>query len=428
MERQEVDVRIGAQAVPVGRLIVDGDGRRAVSTFLYHQSWLAHPHGFDLAPGMPRQTAPFHRTGGRDRSCLPWPVDDGAPDSWGRRVLEKTSGRTRLGDLEYITGTDDGLRVGALRYFTSADANATPLAPPATPGTSTIPQLHTMDEVVRQARAFEANPDTFLERRADLVGGSVLQQAVGSLGGARPKFNAVDSDGSLWIVKLPKQNDTYAMARAEAMALELARMVGIQAAVAQVVNDSPRFPMIRVRRFDRTGGVGGQRVPYISAQTFMAGLGGDRDDVFTYEDIATRMRAHAADFKAQVQELYRRMAFSVLLRNTDDHLRNHGFLRTAQGWVLSPAFDINPEHRPSGTLQTPISAIHGDACDVDAILDAAPLFDLDTGEAKALLRAMATTIAKGWRAVGARLGMDSHDTRVLAQAMENDGIDRAVRF
>lgn len=429
MDRREVDIRLGAQAVPVGRLIVEDDGRRAVSTFVYHSSWVAHPQGFDLAPSLPRTTTPYHRTAGgdRDRSCLPWPIDDGAPDSWGRRVLQKTSGRTRLGDLDYLTGTDDALRIGALRCFTQEGAEGQPLAPGGVDGPR-VPRLHSMDSVVREARAFDADPDGFLERRNTLVGGDALRQAVGSLGGARPKINAVDADGSLWIVKLPKQHDTYAMARAEVLALTLAGMVGIDAAEAQVIPDSQRFPLIRVRRFDRAGPGFQSRIPYISAQTFMADANSGRDAVHSYEDIAMRMRAHAAAPRAQIHQLYRRMAFSILVRNTDDHLRNHGFLRTAQGWVLSPAFDINPEHRPSGVLQTPISAIHGDACDVNAALDAAPLFDLSTTEARVLLRQMADTIAGQWRTVGARLGMDSTDTRAMAQVLDNAEVAKARAF
>ena len=423
MARREVEVRIGAAGVPVGRLIVEEDGSRVVSTFLYHESWIAESRGFDLAPDMPRRTAPFSRRKTREASSLPGAMEDGAPDSWGRKVLDLTSGGATLGDLDYLVGADDALRVGALRYFDRAGAEGAALAQPA--AGAGVPRLHALSDVVLAARAFDADPHGYAQKRAHLVGGDILRQAVGSLGGARPKVNAVDENGAPWIVKLPKQADTYAMARAEAMALRLAAMVGIQVAVAHVMNDAPHFPMIRILRFDRTGPRYDARVPYISAQTF---LGGDLGRAGSYDDIAMAMRAHAANPQDQIRELYRRMCFGVLLRNTDDHLRNHGFLRTGRGWVLSPAFDINPESRPGGALQTPISEIHGSRCSIGAALDAALLFDVSPADARAMVKSMAETVSHNWRIVGRQLGMTTGDAYALASVIENPDLDLARRL
>jgi serine/threonine-protein kinase HipA len=422
MAHQEVDVRLGTAAVPVGRLIVERDGRRQTSAFTYHETWLSHPRGFDLAPSLQRQAAPFYGKKDGIFSCLPGAIEDGAPDSWGRKIIEKTSGGD-LGDLDYLVGTDDFLRVGALRYFDKPGDKGAPLAMPPEGGNTGVPRLHRMEDVILAARAFEADPEGYVSKRAALVGGDILRQAVGSLGGARPKVNAIDEAGTLWIIKLPKQSDTYGMARAEVMALRLARMVGIDAAEAHVLNDAPHFPMIRVKRFDRTDN--SARVPYISAQTF---LGGDPDRAGSYEEIAMMMRAHAAQPQAQIHELYRRMAYGILIRNTDDHLRNHGFLRTPAGWRLSPAFDINPEHRPGGWLQTPISEIHGAECSILAALDAAPYFDLTEVEVRTMIRTMAEIITEGWRPLGQQLGMTSVDFSALGAVIENDDLALARDF
>ncbi|WP_321338116.1 type II toxin-antitoxin system HipA family toxin [uncultured Cohaesibacter sp.] len=421
MARQELDVRMGAQAVPVGTLIFESDGTRQISTFRYRSSWLENPRGFDLAPSMPRQLAPFYGKHERNISCLPGAVEDGAPDSWGRKVIEKMSGSAHLGDLDYLTSTDDFLRMGALRYFSEQGEALAPT--PEDKDGPRVPRLHNMSDVIMAARAFEANPDEYAQKRADLVGGDILHHAVGSLGGARPKVNAIDNDGALWIIKLPKQGDDYAMARAEVLALRMARDVGINAAEAYVLNDAPHFPMIRVKRFDRTGKGYTARVPYISAQTF---VGADMDHIASYEEIAMLMRAQVEDSRKQIHELYRRMAFGVLVRNTDDHLRNHGFLRGATGWQLSPAFDINPEHRHGGQLQTPISEIHGSDCSISAVLDAAPYFDMTTKRAREMIGDMARYIAHNWRRIGSELQMTSRDFAAVGSTIENDDLSRAA--
>lgn len=420
MSTREVDVRIGAGATPVGRLIVEQDGRRETSVFSYHRSWLEHPRRFALAPSMPLRPAPYHGRHVGKQSCLPDPVEDGAPDSWGRGVIERVRGRAHVGDLDYLIGTDDFLRTGALRYFDAPGPGGAALAPtPVEAGEIGVPRLHDLDAVLMEARAFEADPAGYAERRNVMVGGALLEQAVGSLGGARPKVNARDRDGSLWIVKLPKRDDDYAVARAEVLALRLAAAVGIAVSEAEVINDAPRYPMAMVRRFDRTGEGHLERVAFISAQTFL-GMGPER--LGSYEEIAMVMRAECDDAGGQIRELYRRLVFGILIRNTDDHLRNHGFLRFGGGWRLSPAYDINPEHRAGRHLQTPISQIHGAECSIRAALDVAEYFDVVPQEARAMARDMAGFIAANWRRIGDGLGMTARDIAAVAVAIENEDL------
>lgn len=426
MPKTETDVRMGASAVPVGTLVCEADGRRQTSTFRYAEAWLKNPRAFPLSPFMPLQAAPYFGKKDRGISSLPGPIEDGAPDSWGRQIIDKTSGGGHLFDVDYLIGTDDALRIGALRYFDGKGEKGRPLAEASTiPGRPRVPMLHNMDDVIHAARSFEADPEAYVEARGEFVGGDILRDAVGSLGGARPKVNAVDKEGALWIVKLPKQNDTYAMARAEVLALRLARLAGINVAEAHVLNDAPHFPMIMVKRFDRMGENYEARVPYISAQTFVSEHSSDDQ---SYEDIAMSLRVHGADPKRDIVELYRRMCFGILIRNTDDHLRNHGFLRASAGWRLSPAFDINPEHRAGGYLKTAISEIHGAECSIASALDAAPYFDLSVSDARRMIRETAKIISSRWRDIGTSLQMTSQDLNAMKAVLENEDIEIALGY
>lgn len=424
MPTRKIFVRLGVAAVPVGELIVDAEaGGRETSTFTYDPAWTARPDAFAIAPRMPLSPAPFYTNKANDGSSLPSPIADGTPDSWGRAVIKMALGGRALTDLDYLLEADDFLRSGALRYFDRPDKNATALAPPKTgQGQVTIPRLIDLEQIVVEARAFETDPIHYRKNRARMVGGDLLRNAVGTLGGARPKVNAKAEDGSLWIVKLAKIDDQYAIARAEVMALRLAKRVGIAASKADVLSSSQRFPVAIVKRFDRNDQ--GVRIPFISAQTFMGLQGAEPGN---YVDVAMQMRAFSRDPKADMSELFRRLMFNVLIQNTDDHLRNLGFLyRGAGKWGLSPAYDVNPVPEEGTTLKTAISELHGNVLDVDAVIEAAPYFDIEVDEATSIASAMATTVKDEWRAIGSQVAMTSADFRAIAPAMDNAQVERAL--
>lgn len=424
MPTRKIYVRVGGAGVPVGEVLFDAEpGGRETSTFTYADSWLKHRNRFDLAPHMPLGSAPFYANKATDGSSLPSPIADGTPDSWGRAVIKMALGGRALTDLDYLLEADDFLRSGALRYYDGPGNDATALAPPKSgPGQASIPRLLDLEQIVVEARAFETDPVHYRERRAKMIGGDLLRNAVGTLGGARPKVNARAEDGSLWIVKLAKIDDQYAIARAEVMALELAGRVGIAAAEASVLSSSQRFPVAIVKRFDRNDQ--GTRFPFISAQTYMGLAGADPGN---YVDIAMQMRAFSRDPKADMRELFRRLTFNVLIQNTDDHLRNLGFLYRGGGkWGLSPAFDVNPVPEEGTTLKTPISELHGNELNIDAVIEAAPFFEVEADEAAAIASTMASVIKDEWRAIGKKVAMTAADFRAVAPAMENAQIERAL--
>ena len=417
-------------AVPVGELIYEVSGVRETAVFTYHRSWLQHPNRFPLSPDLPLQDGPTFRTRSGNASALPLPISDGTPDSWGQQIIKmafKGDGRGRVpNDLDFLLEADDFLRSGALRYFDGPGDAATALAAPRTAeggGAVPVPRLYELHEVISASRAFEADPEGYQAERGKFVCGDLIAN-VGSLGGARPKVNARDDKGQLWIAKLAKQDDAYALARTEVMALRLAARVGIQSSKAEILpTAAQRFPVALVKRFDRLDS--GARVPFISAQTFM-GLEGT--DPGNYVDVAHRMMTFCANPKEQMAELHRRLMFTVLIQNTDDHLRNLGFIAAPGGkWRLSPAYDINPVPETGTTLKTAISDLHGNALSVEAVIEVAPYFDLTEDEAASSAREMAETIRQEWRGIGASLGMSSSDYRAIAPAMESPQVEVALR-
>lgn len=427
MASRKLDVRIGSRAIPVGELIYEKAGAREVSVFTYHASWLANAKAFPIAPDMPLQSPPFFNAKSGNASALPGAVADGAPDSWGCAIIKAALGGRVESDLTYLVESSDALRSGALRYFDKPGTEGIPLAPPPVSGDVTIPRLLDMDDVVAAARAFEADPIRYRETRAKTVHGDLLKNAIGSLGGARPKVNARDEEGNLWIVKLPKMGDQYAVARAEVLALRLAKRVGIQASEVEILSAGDKFPIAAVRRFDRVpsgrAGVEDARLPFISAQTFM-GLRGTEPG--NYVDMAEMMVTHCLNHRAQVRELLRRITFGILIQNTDDHLRNHGFILTnRRHWVLSPAFDINPDP-DGGTLKTAISDIHGNELSIGNLIAAAPYFEVGEDEAREMAVGMARIVTDEWRRTASSLGMSARDIRAIVPAMENAQIREAL--
>lgn len=424
MPRRHIYVRIGRSATPVGELIVTTDGSRETSAFRYDQSWLENPNAFALSPGMRLGHAPYYFNKD-DGSSLPPAISDGTPDSWGRAIIKAHLGGRNCTDVDFLLQSTDELRSGALRYYDSRDPDADALATRVNaPGLHDIPRLHDLAALEIEARAFEVDPAGYREKRANMIGGDLLKDAVGSLGGARPKINAKDADGSLWIVKLAKFDDQYSVAHAEVLALTLARAVGVDAAEARLLASSQKYPIALVKRFDRD--TEGNRIPFISAQTFMNLPGATPGN---YADIAFEMTEWSADKVAETDQLFRRLAYNVLVQNTDDHLRNLGFLYAGGNkWYLSPAFDINPVPERGSTLKTAISEIHGTALEVDQLIDAAPYFGISEDDAAKMLRDMAQTVSDGWRNLAAKLQMPGKDVRFIAPAFENPQIEQALKL
>jgi serine/threonine-protein kinase HipA len=197
------------------------------------------------------------------------------------------------------------------------------------------------------------------------------------------------------------------------LALKLAKAAGIQSADARLV-DSAGFPVALIRRFDRTAD--GRRLMYASAATL---LGGDDGREHCYTEIVDAIRQHGADTQADIEELWRRIAFSILISNVDDHLHNHGFLHTGHGqWRLAPAFDLNPFPDQVRELKTWISEDTGPEASIEALMSVIAYFRIPLNRARAILNEVDRAVA-GWRRQGKALGMTVKELDAFADAFEH---------
>jgi len=419
--KRNIDVLLG-DGMPVGTLRYDLQGRRENAAFEYGVGWLGDPAHFGLGPTLPLQPGPqFHRKS-KDGSLFHSPIADTEPDGWGKRVIMRDQIKRRqelrregkeeaqpLNALDYLLAVDDLSRVGALRFrdeggvFQRAQEE----------GRRTAPQLIELGHLLSASRAVEANKET----AADLA---YLRGRGTSLGGMRPKCTVIDEDGALSIGKFPSIADERAVTKAEVLALTLAGKAGINAAAARIVQ-SEDLPVALIRRFDRQDN--GHRTMYVSAAT-MLGVEVTEPEEHTYTEIVDAIRVHGADAQADIEELWRRMAFSILITNVDDHLRNHGFLHVdREFWRLSPAFDINPSPERARESKTWISEGTGPDMTIDALMSVIAYFRITGRRAKEILSDVVHAV-NGWRKTGRSIGMSDEEIEPFVDAFEH--ADRAA--
>lgn len=403
-------VALGEGLVPVGRLIFETDGRRAHSTFLYDQDWIDNPRGFDLCLQMPRVNTPYHASsGGRDsrkRDVIAAPFADTSPDSWGRKLMRRVLGEAAT-EFDFLTACDDTARQGALRLL---QENGEPFPRIG----RAVPRLADIEDLLKIAQRFERDPAGAEQDALDLVG------AAGTPGGARPKANVRDGE-RLWLAKFTSINDTWPVERLEVATMRLAGRLGLRAPECRLELPGSAHPIGLFSRFDRRGG---GRVPYISARTALGKLGHASG---FYTDIADIIRTISARPGDDLREIWRRMVFGILVTNTDDHLKNHGFIYAGQNlWRLSPLFDVNPQPRRHAQMETGISPIHGHEPDIAAAIDAAEFFDISAPEARALARDMAQVIGNTWRDELRHQGLAGAGLNACAPAFEHERMDAAL--
>lgn len=402
----------------IGTLRFDAVGNRQSAGFEYDPGYLASNRRFAIDPGLPLVAGmQFHRQppGG---SMFHGAVADTEPDGWGRNVILRNHAKNRrqarrdgrdLGDaplnaLDFLLAVDDASRVGALRLRDERGV----FQRAHEPGRRATPLSVELRQLLMATRAVETNSET----AADLA---YLRGRGTSLGGLRPKCTIVDADGCLSIGKFPSVSDDRPVTKGEVLALRIAQAAGVNAAQARLV-DSDGFAVAMIRRFDRSET--GDRKMYVSAAT-MLGAGRDDTDTHTYAQIVDVLRQYGADARADIEELWRRIALFILITNVDDHLRNHGFLHVAHGhWRLAPAFDVNPFPERTRELKTWISEDAGPEATIDALLSAAPYFRIAPDKALRILAEVEHAVS-GWRAIGRGLGVAKRELDQFAAAFEH---------
>jgi serine/threonine-protein kinase HipA len=368
----------------------------------------------------------YHKAIG-DGSVFPGAIADTEPDGWGRQIIRRDYAKRReaakkrgdaeswqaLTPIDYLLAVDDFTRVGALRF---QDENALFQRNPDSNERSTPPLIE-LRNLYAATRAVESNSET----AADLA---YLRGHGTSLGGLRPKCSVINEHGTLMIGKFPSINDQHAVTKAEVLALTLAKKAGIRAAEARLI-DSDGIPVALIRRFDRR--TDGERLFYISAATMLGAGTGDGTD-HTYLEIIEAIRQHSADAAADIHELWRRIAFTILINNVDDHLQNHGFLHVGRGhWQLSPAFDINPFPERARTLKTWISEEAGPSASIEALIAIAPYCRISIVQARQLLSKVCAAL-ETWRTVANDLTLTASEIEFLADAFEHSESQVAKRW
>ena len=405
----EAIVALGEGKRVVGRLRFESDGRRQHSQFEYADEWLAASDRFALSPGLPLREGSHYNSGKEDRrSALPGCFADAAPDSWGRALMTRALSGS-LSEFDYLVLSDDRTRQGALRFLGDDMEPLSDLTPP-------IPRLVELERLRALAQRFERDPGGAVEEARDLAG------VAGSLGGARPKAN-VEGDGHLWIAKFTSAQDTRPVERVEVATLKLAAKCGLRAAEAKLELRDSDSPIALIRRFDRRGDT---RIPYISARTALDWQG---DEGGYYTDIADVIRQISSKPIDDLHELWRRIVFTILVSNSDDHLKNHGFIYAGgDRWRLSPAFDVNPSPSRHRVLETGI--VRGGSFDasLDIALEVCPFFDLDPADARQQAFQMAETIANNWKRALRDEGASPDDLRIYADAFEHPETENVLNL
>jgi len=320
----DVDLETASGTMHVGRAYIESRRGTTTTNFAYDGAYLALPMSHAIDPELPI-TRGNHVVKG-----LPGALADASPDRWGRHIISKRlqaearrlagSPRT-LTDRDFLLGVSDRTRQGALR-FRLGDG------PHLSEGTD-VPKLVQLPELRQAAKDVERNPDDLSALK------TLLDAGTGSLGGARPKASIQNAD-RLALAKFAHVGDQWQVIAWEAATLMLAELAGISTPAHQLVRLSASDPVLVLDRFDREGS---RRIGYVSAMTMLRQRDGARAD---YLDLLDVIDENSEDPRADRAELFRRICFNIAVNNTDDHLRNHGFLRGRSGWRFSPSFDVNP--------------------------------------------------------------------------------------
>lgn len=341
---------------------------------------------------------------------------DSSPDRWGRILMRRREAalarnedreEKKLFETDYLLGVYDGHRMGALRFKLEEDGpflndNKNMASPPWT-------SLRELEQI-----SLRLEDDGVIDDPEYLKWLSMLIAPGASLGGARPKASIVDNDGNLWIAKFPSRNDQGDIGGWEIVTYELAILAGINMAESKAQKFSSDYYTFLTKRFDR--GNNGQRIHFASAMTMLGYIDGqDHADGASYLELVNFIQNNGANVDQDLEQLWRRIVFSICVTNTDDHLRNHGFLLTNDGWVLSPAYDINPVENGTG-LKLNISD-EDNSLDLNLAMEVSEFFRLSEKRATEIIDEVLNAVAN-WRKVAIKYKISRVEQELKAIAFK----------
>lgn len=401
--------------VLMGVLNVISSRGKEIFSFEYDKEWLNAGHSQYLDPDLQMYAGRQYLNEEKNNFGI---FLDSSPDRWGRLLMrrreavlarvEERKPKTLL-ESDYLLGVYDENRMGAIRFKTNAagpflhdDPNM------ATPPWTSLREL--------EHASLELEKEDIADDPEYLKWLNLLLAPGSSLGGARPKASVRDSKGILWIAKFPSRNDDKNIGAWEMVVHELAIKAGLNMAEAMALNFSGKHHCFITKRFDRTNS--NERIHFASAMTLLGYTDGtDAQDGVSYLDIAGFIMQHGAKPEQDLEELWRRIVFNICVKNTDDHLRNHGFLLTEKGWTLSPAYDINPVE--TGTGLTLNISENDNSLDLALAMEVSEYFHVQKKNAHAIIDKILIAISD-WKKIAQKSGITRDEQSRMARAFEID--------
>lgn len=394
----------------MGTLSITHTRGHAVCTFSYNKEWIKNGQAQNLDPDLQFYDGPQFLTGGKPNFGI---FLDSSPDRWGRVLMDRReailarreSRKIRpLFEEDYLLGVYDEHRMGALRFklevegpFLNNDRCF------AAPPWSSLREL--------EFASLQLEQDTLKEEET-LKWINILIAPGASLGGARPKASVIDEEGQLWIAKFPSAKDRIDIGGWEMVVNELGEKAGVKIAKGITRNFNNEQHTFICKRFDRT--VKRERIHFASAMTLLGQTDGTTGT--SYLDIAEFILQNGASPNADLEELWRRIVFYISVKNTDDHLRNHGFLLTPNGWTLSPAYDINPVYFGTG-LSLNISETDN-ALDLNLAMSVAKYFRITDKNAQEIISKTKNVVAQ-WQRIATKYKIKKSEQELMAHAFEH---------
>jgi len=383
-------------------------GRKAFG-FSYDADWVSSQEQLLLDPDIAWYSGQQYPNGKENFGVFL----DSMPDTWGRTLMKrraalnaKEQGKPApiLYDIDFLLGVHDLSRMGALRFKREPDGDFLDNDP-----VSPTPPWASIRELQYGAKLIESNEDT-VEVKKWLA---MLMAPGSSLGGARPKANILDEHGHPWIAKFPSRNDTIDKGAWEYLAYCLAVGSKIDMAESRLEHIAGPYHTFFTKRFDRERQ---DRIHFASAMT-MTGKNEEliRDETPSYLDIVEFIQFSGTQIEEDLHQLWRRVVFNILISNTDDHLRNHGFILRDKGWRLSPAFDINPSIDKEG-LALNIDTDNNDL-DIDLARSVDTYFRLGKKEMDTIIDEVKSVIS-GWKKVATEIGISRSEQTLMAAAFK----------
>lgn len=383
-------------------------GRRAFS-FAYDQNWINSTEQLLLDPDIAWFGGPQYPNGKGNFGVFL----DSMPDTWGRnlmkrRVVQQTNTFKKtipvLHEIDFLLGVHDFCRMGALRF--KLDPNG-PFVDNNT--RSPIPPWATIRELQYAAEVIESNEDS--EEAKKWL--NILLAPGSSLGGARPKANIIDENNHLWIAKFPSKRDTIDKGAWEYLVYLLAKNAVIDMSECSIEKVAGKYRTFFTKRFDREKQ---QRIHFASAMT-MTGKNEEliRDDMPSYLEIAEFIQFNSCMVEKDLEQLWRRIVFNIMVSNTDDHLRNHGFILSSKGWRLSPAFDLNPSTNKNG-LSLNID-LYNNALDLTIAKSAGIYFRLNEKEMDRIIDEVSSSVMN-WRKIASEIDIARNEQNLMAAAFK----------